>query len=276
MRLVILTFESLFADFITSSTLSLHRDRTAGVMCSTSLIAGKSLLASASHILGHGGLTFPVLKGTELAVTKVALLAGRIGLVPNSCTSVPQRCRNYGIPVASVTDVNSTEAVAQIREWRPDLIVSIYFNHRIGPEVLAIPAIGTLNVHGAVLPGNRGMFPYFWALCNGDDESGSTVHWVDENFDTGDVVLQSAFPIEKDDTAVSVQAKSARVGADLLAEALRLIQAGTAPRIAQDESKASYNSWPTRDDARRFRAAGRRYGSIGEIWRCATGEMVAP
>jgi methionyl-tRNA formyltransferase len=127
--------------------------------------------------------------------------------------------------------------------------------------------LGCLNIHPALLPRNRGLFPYFWAIANGDQETGVTLHWVDENFDTGDLLLQESICIKPGDTMTSLQYKSAQVGAELLVHGLDLIESGSPPRIPQDNDQASYYSWPRPADQRRFRQRGGNYGTIFELMR---------
>jgi methionyl-tRNA formyltransferase len=145
--------------------------------------------------------------------------------------------------------------------------VSVHFTHRLGRDVLAIPRLGTVNVHGALLPRNRGLFPYFWELANGDADAGVTVHWVDEKLDTGDVILQRAIQIDAGDTVSSLAWKGADTGAALLEDVLALLASGAAPRVRQPAGGASYFSWPKRADVTRLRRAGRGLGSLRDAWR---------
>jgi methionyl-tRNA formyltransferase len=117
------------------------------------------------------------------------------------------------------------------------------------------------------LPRNRGLFPYFWVIANGEQETGVTLHWVDDRFDTGDILLQQAIPVRPDDTITSLAYASAQLGAELLIRGVDLVEAGNPPRIAQDGRQASYHSWPGLADQRRFRQRGGRYGTIFELAR---------
>jgi methionyl-tRNA formyltransferase len=174
---------------------------------------------------------------------------------------------DYGVPLVKAKKVNAADKVALVESWRPDLIISIYCNQLIRAKLINLAPQGAINVHPALLPKNRGLFPYFWALTNGDAETGVTVHWMDTKFDTGEILLQEKLPIAPDDTVISLARKSAELGADLLSCAVKLIQQGEPPRLAQDTTQVSYFSWPTAADVHRFRQQGRRYGSITEMWK---------
>ncbi|OQY27490.1 MAG: hypothetical protein B6I38_10060 [Anaerolineaceae bacterium 4572_5.1] len=97
-------------------------------------------------------------------------------------------------------------------------------------------------------------------MANGDAETGVTVHWVAPKFDTGEILVQRPLPIEAEDT----------VGANLLVEALTLIETGNPPYLPQNPEQATYHSWPTPADVRRFKQRGRRYGSLAETWKDLT------
>ena len=238
-----------------------------GIMRSEVIVAKKNTLQSSWFLLRRTGLGFVGLKGLEILLAGAAdiylRLKGRRSAVP----SIRRMEAEFGVPVAGSKNINTPQAWAVLKSWQPDLIISVYLNQLIGKTILAMPSRGVINVHPALLPKNRGLFPYFWALANGDGESGVTVHWVDPKFDTGDILLQERLPITADDTVISLAGRSAELGADLLVEAVRLIEAGDPPIITQDSEQASYFSWPTAEAVRRFRAQGRRYGSLKDIWK---------
>ena len=174
---------------------------------------------------------------------------------------------DHDIPVVGSKDVNDANTMSVVRDWQPDLVISIYLNQMIRRELIDLPQAGCLNIHPALLPRNRGLFPYFWAIANGDEETGVTLHWVDEKFDTGDILLQEPIPLKPDDTMTSLQYKSAQIGTDMLVRGVELIEAGDPPHIPQDNSQATYYSWPSPADQRRFRERGGNYGTVFELMR---------
>jgi methionyl-tRNA formyltransferase len=138
------------------------------------------------------------------------------------------------LPHAQLAILPATDHMRLVKQ--PDLLLSVHFNQRLGSEVLALPPRGALNVHGALLPRNRGLFPHFWALANGDSETGVTVHWMDERLDHGDVLLQRTVAIAPHDTVHALVLRSkVDVGRHALLEALERIERET----RQDLSRAS-------------------------------------
>jgi methionyl-tRNA formyltransferase len=175
--------------------------------------------------------------------------------------------RRYRAPVIGSKDVNGPATFQQIKAWQPDLILSIYLNQLIKRDLIQLPTQGILNIHPALLPRHRGLFPYFWVIANGEIETGVTIHWVDEKFDTGHLLMQEKIAVTPQDTITSLSYKSAFLGAEMLCRAVRLVEAGNPPRLPQDHRQASYHSWPKPADQRRFRAKGGKYGTIFEMWK---------
>jgi methionyl-tRNA formyltransferase len=113
--------------------------------------------------------------------------------------------------------------------------------------VLTAPRLGTIQYHPSLLPRHRGRSAINWAVRQGDATTGVTIFWVDTGIDTGPILLQREVPVEPDDTVGSLYFdRLFGMGVDALVEAVRLVREGRAPRIAQEESQATYE--PPADD----------------------------
>lgn len=124
------------------------------------------------------------------------------------------------LPVFQVKSLRTSEAVARLRDWAPDVFVTAATGHILTADVLAIPTRGTLNVHASLLPRWRGAAPIQAALLAGDAETGITIMCTDEGLDTGPILSQRAIPIAPRETATSLHDKLAQLGAELLLETL--------------------------------------------------------
>lgn len=267
MRIVILTYESLYSNLMTERLLREYPGQVVGVVRSDCLVYGKSLPQGLLHLVKRTGLRFVGRKALELFQSRAtAILFKLIGREPKVHSLRDMRAR-YNVPVIGSTDVNSAATFAQIKAWQPDLILSIYLNQLIKRDLIHLPTQGTLNIHPALLPRHRGLFPYFWVIAAGEKETGITIHWVDEKFDTGDLLMQEKITVSPADTITSLSYRCAVLGADMLVEAVKLVEQGQPPRIPQNSSQASYHSWPKPADQRRFRQQGGRYGTIFELWK---------
>ena len=107
-------------------------------------------------------------------------------------------------------------------------------------EVLAIPRLGSVNVHGSLLPKYRGAAPIQWAVLNGDEVTGVSTMYLAHDMDAGDIIYTEETPIGEYETAGELFDRLADMGAKLLVRTLRDIEAGTAPRTPQEHEKASY------------------------------------
>jgi methionyl-tRNA formyltransferase len=239
----------------------------AGILASEVTIPGKNGSAAAWFILRRTGLGFVGRKAVEVWLSRLAAWRARTAPRAGAVVSLAEMATRAGVPLVGVADVNGPQACAALAAWRPDLLVSANMNQRVAPRTMALGRLGAINVHGALLPRYRGLFPYFWVLADGAAEAGVTVHWMDEHFDTGPVILQERIAISDDETVFSLSLKGARVGAQLMARALTMVADASAPAVPQEPGAGNYCSWPTAADVRRLRRRGRRYGSLGEMWR---------
>jgi len=128
---------------------------------------------------------------------------------------------------------------AMLAPLEPDLLVSAGFPWRIPADVLALPRLGAINMHPALLPRYRGPAAIEWAFRNGDAEVGFTVHRLAPDFDTGPILAQARFPITDDDDIDSLVAKFGPVLPGLLGQALERVARGD-PGEPQDEAEATY------------------------------------
>ncbi len=139
-----------------------------------------------------------------------------------------------------ITDKGYWDFVNEIRNLKPDLIFVNSYSMLLRSEILSVPPLGCVNVHGALLPQYRGANPIQWALINNENETGVTMHYMDENFDTGDIIAQRRVPIYFEDTWRDVQARIANATEDMLSEEIPKLLAGCIVRQPQDSSKAHY------------------------------------
>jgi len=154
--------------------------------------------------------------------------------------SVAELAASRNIPVFAPEDINHPLWVRRIKDMAPDILFSFYYRNLVKPAILEIPRAGCLNLHGSLLPAYRGRCPINWALVNGEKETGVTLHSMTPAPDAGDIVSQRKVAISDDDTAKSLHVKLTKASSDMLDEVLPHIKDGTAPRMAQDDSKATY------------------------------------
>lgn len=126
------------------------------------------------------------------------------------------------------------------RQLSLDLLLVVAFGAILTAEMLRVPRLGCINLHGSLLPDYRGASPVQRALWDGRAATGVTTLWMDEGVDTGDLILQRWEPIRPEDDAGALAARLAALGAPLLARSASLAAAGDAPRRPQDRAAGSY------------------------------------
>ena len=140
------------------------------------------------------------------------------------------------IPVYQPEKVrNNQEIIEKIKELNPEVICVVAYGKILPKELLEIPKLGCINVHGSLLPKYRGAAPIQWAVLNGDKTTGITTMYMDEGMDTGDMILKQEVEIGEDETTGKLWDRLAKIGGELLAETLEKIEQGNAPRIKQGE-----------------------------------------
>ena len=136
--------------------------------------------------------------------------------------------------------IKDREAIDQIRALAPDVIVVMAYGQILPRAVLETPKIACLNLHASLLPRWRGAAPIQAAIAAGDREAGMTVMYMDEGLDTGDILLQRKIDISPSETGATLHDRLAQIAPEALLESLRLLAAGNAPRIPQDQALATY------------------------------------
>ncbi len=140
------------------------------------------------------------------------------------------------IPVYQPEKVkNNTEFIEQIKALKPDVICVVAYGKILPKEILEIPHLGSINVHGSLLPKYRGAAPIQWAVLNGDKTTGITTMYMGEGMDTGDMILKQEVEIGDNETTGELWDRLSKIGAELLVKTLEQVEAGTAPREKQGD-----------------------------------------
>lgn len=183
----------------------------------------------------------------SLIITAPDKPAGRgYALTPSA---VKETAAQYGIAVLQPEKLDEQFA-QQLRNEEWDVFIVAAYGKIIPQRILDIPAKGTLNVHGSLLPKYRGSSPIQSALANADATTGPTIMLIDEKMDHGPIIAQKEFPITTADTAATLFEKMAREGAALLVATLPGWLEGTLQAIPQVHEEATYTKMLTKEDGR--------------------------
>jgi methionyl-tRNA formyltransferase len=203
--------------------------------------------------LGTGDIGVPTLElllarpeyQVTAAVTQPDKPAGRRQELRASAIKVLAQER--GLPVLQPVKIREAAALDELRAFTPEVIVVMAYGQILPQALLDLPTIACLNLHASLLPRHRGAAPIQAAIEAGDQETGITVMYMAAGLDTGDILLERRFAIDPRETGGSLHDRLAQLAPVALDEALKLLAAGRAPRIPQDESRATYAAKLTRE-----------------------------
>ncbi|MFC0774887.1 methionyl-tRNA formyltransferase [Terrimonas alba] len=173
-------------------------------------------------------------------------------------SAVKKYAIEHGLTVLQPEKLKSPEFLAALKSLQADLQIVVAF--RMLPEVVwNMPRLGSVNLHGSLLPQYRGAAPINWAVINGEKETGVTTFKLKHEIDTGDILLQESFPVGENETAGEVHDKMKEIGAQVLVKTVKGLAEGTLKEISQSatgnkqlskeapESSDSCSPLPTHD-----------------------------
>ena len=152
-----------------------------------------------------------------------------------------------GLPVFQPTTFKDDAVVEELRTLQPDVIAVVAYGKILPQRVLDIPRLGCINIHASILPQLRGSGPVQWAILNGLDETGVTAMYMAAEMDAGDIIEIRKTPIEPYENAQSLLDRLADIGAGLLCDTLRAMEAGTVTRTPQNHAQATFAPMLTKE-----------------------------
>ncbi|MBF0483083.1 MAG: methionyl-tRNA formyltransferase [Candidatus Omnitrophica bacterium] len=152
---------------------------------------------------------------------------------------IKARALMHNIPVLQPETLKSNSIVEDLRVFNADVFVVIAYGRFLTPEILALPKIGSLNVHGSLLPKYRGAAPINWAILNGEIETGITIIRLNAQMDAGDIISQVKLLISEDETSVELRQGMIAAGCELLSYTLKNFNADT-KGVPQDDKNISF------------------------------------
>ena len=162
---------------------------------------------------------------------------------------VKELALELGLSVYQPAKLRDGEALEALRELNPDLIAVAAYGKILPVDILELPRLGCVNVHSSLLPKYRGAAPINWAILNGEDETGVTIMYMAEGMDTGDILAQAKTPININENAAQLFDRLAVMGADLLVETVKELEAGTVRPIPQDDALSSHAAMLSREQS---------------------------
>ncbi len=162
------------------------------------------------------------------------------------------------IKIFELKNINSDDSITFLKSLDLDVIFSIAASQVFKEEILKLPKLGCYNIHTSKLPKNRGMMPNFWSLYNYDTIPGSaiTIHRMNRELDDGEILLQQEFNLDPKETLDSLITRTKKMSVQIFLNAMDLLSKGDFQLKANDQKFATYNTFPTKEDVKRFKAKG--------------------
>ena len=155
-------------------------------------------------------------------------------------TATKALAMEHNIPVFQPAKLRDGEALKIMQELKPDLTVVAAYGKILPKDILDVPVLGNVNVHGSLLPKYRGSAPIQWSVINGDKVTGITTMYMAEGMDTGDMIMKFELPIGEDETAGELFDRMAELGAESIEKTLELFDKGEVKAEPQNEEEATY------------------------------------
>jgi methionyl-tRNA formyltransferase len=222
------------------------------------VLPGEIAVGNVPDYLRLMGIRGTVLNGLDFVRHKALDFLDRAVRI-DGLYSVRGALRKHRIPERTPENVNDSAFLGFLREQNVELVVSVACPQIVREELLECPSEGVINIHGALLPKYRGKLPSFWVLANGEEKTGVTVHYMNEDLDDGPIIVQKKVPIRSNDTLHSLVLRSkVQYGASALAEAVQQIEVGKVETKDNPKDEATYFSFPDAEAIRRFRGRERK------------------
>jgi methionyl-tRNA formyltransferase len=251
-----------------------------GMRGATSAIVLRALLEAGFEVCGVVVAAGRFARQTrpEPIVPLVPPLIPLVGSGPGS--TIEQIAQARGIPAFELRRAGAPETLETFARLWPDVACAACFPLRFPPALLKLPRHGFLNMHPALLPRHRGPEPLFWTFRAGEHESGVTIHFMDEQLDTGDIAVQAPVELPDGTSGAAAERMCAALGGELMVAALGALRDGTLARRPQPPG-GSYEPRPAPDDwridsgwpARRAYNFMRGTAEWGQPYRVTIGEQ---
>jgi len=251
MRLVFLAVDDEFAGAMQRYVYERHPEWVVGSVISKNSIYKKNKFQAGLFVLKKSGFVFLA----ELFRMKILrkIFGGEEKITPVDLA------QQYDVNIYYSGNINDKVDLDRVRQWNPDLVISTNFSHYIGKNAREVAGTGTWNLHKSYLPHYRGMAPSFYALLEGAEHVGATLHVVTKGFDTGDLLDQVKVPIGQEDSVYSLNRRTSDEGGRMMADFLDACDLQTVQAKPQPEGDWPENTYPTRNHVRQFRAKKLRF-----------------
>lgn len=242
-RVVLCAYPGIFSDSVIKSLQEIQSIELVGLVYSKRIFSARETwMSGAIRLISTSGISYAALQFMQ---TDLYLLLRKFSrFVPADST----------IPVYLTKNINQQAGLDFLKNLHADIILLANFNQKVSGTLISLAALACLNIHPSLLPGFKGVDPVFASLHANEPSLGVTVHQVDEDFDTGDIIAQTVIPADKNRSVFYHHLQLFQEGAKLAANIIKQLPQGI-DKQAQ-KSPGNYDSWPSKAKIRDFKNRG--------------------
>lgn len=260
-KIVVITNGNYYARVILEKLFREKKESIAGILVITGDYTGKSGFRVLFSLMRKTCFPYFFAKCLQHGLLKIAGVFSQ-----KAHFDVSSLARFYGFKVFFFRSVNENAVYTKIKEMSPSLIVSVSCPQKIREGILKISKKGGINIHSSLLPKYAGLAPYYWVLSQGVNETGTTVHYLSDSFDEGNILEQETVDIPPGTSAFGLFEELARTGSDVLLKAVEKALRSEPGREQKKEGK-TYFSHPDISSYLSLRRKGNRIIKISHVMR---------
>ena len=260
MRILIVTNEHLYSNVALKDFIKKYNKQIIGIIDADFVVPGKSFLETTIFLFKKSTLLFCIYKFFEQKLYQFKTL-----LNLGNLKSFKSYSKKYNIPLYKTKNINENKTIDLINSLKPDVIYSVSFPQKLGKDVISMPQYGCINFHDSLLPAYRGLCAYFWIMANNEKESGVSAHFIDDELDSGKLILQKKIKINDKETMQHLYYRCSVLIKEMLPEIQNKLERKDIRPITQ-EKEGSYYSWPDRKGYSKFRKHKKRFFKFWELW----------
>jgi methionyl-tRNA formyltransferase len=250
-RVVFCTYPGIFADTVLNTLQQNQPIEIIGLVHSTRIFSAKETwLNSALRLINTSGLSYAILQFLQ---TDVHLLLRKFSrFIP----------ADKKVPVYRTKNINTPEGLAFLKSLNADVILLANFNQKVCADIISLPRLACLNIHPSLLPDYKGVDPVFAALYGNEKKLGVSVHVVDKEFDTGNILAQSEIATDTNASVFYHHLQLFQQGAKLAAHIIQNLPDSLVKQV--QNGNGNYDSWPTKAKIKAFKQRGGKLIRLSE------------
>jgi len=266
-RVILCTYSSIYSSIVLEQLID-DRDIEVVAIINSTRVLRPSLnpILGAMYQLKTSGLSY---SSYLFFVTDFFRLIQPVLNLQKAChKSIHSLAKSIHVPIFDTKDINTTEATDFIDQNNPDFILCAHFNQLIKEPILTLSNVECINIHPSLLPNYKGVDPVFFAMKDKAKEIGVTLHRMNSTFDSGEILLQSKLRLDQSKTLLSNNCQLFSEGTKLAKSWIKNNTKQTMEPINNSlMNNENYDSWPSREDVKKFKNAGYSLMYLSSLWK---------